>query len=232
MKKENILFGFVGLLLGLIIGFFFANSINQQGPVAPSAAVQPSGDLPPGHPAVGGNNSDGAAIPEVQGAIDKAKQNPSDLDAQLKAAELYYQIQRFDGAIEFLKKANALQPDNYEVMVQLANVNFDADHYGEAEKWYTAALAKKADDPVVRTDLGLTFIYRDEPNYERAVQEFKRVLAAKPNHIPALQNLTVAYTKKAETANAKSTLAKLEELDPSNTGLTKLREDIQKLESK
>ena len=30
MNKENTLFGIVGLLLGLIIGFMFANNVNQK----------------------------------------------------------------------------------------------------------------------------------------------------------------------------------------------------------
>ena len=73
-------------------------------------------------------------------------------------------------------------------------------------------LRKKPDDVNVRTDLGLTFVFRDPPNYDRAIQEFKRSLEKDPNHIQTLQNLTVAYSKKGDAANAKATLAKLESL--------------------
>lgn len=223
MTKENTLFVIIGILLGFMGGFFFANSVNQ-GSVAPTVvATQPPGSLPDGHPAVPGGSG---AVPEVQAAIDRAKQNPTDFEAQMKAAELYYQIQRFDGAVEFLKKANGLQPENQEVLVNLGNANFDAGRYEDAEKWYTTALAKKPDNLDVRTDLGLTFIFRDKPNYDRAVAEFKRVLDADPNHVQALQNLTVAFTKKSDAANASATLAKLEQVDPSNSALVKLREDV------
>jgi tetratricopeptide (TPR) repeat protein len=237
MTKENILFVIVGLLGGLIIGFMFANSVNQQGAasVAPLAMASNS-SLPPGHPDVAagtaGSQQSMANSPEVQAAIEKAKQEPDNFDAQLKAAEFYYQIQRFDGAIEFLKRANQLQPDNQEVVVHLGNANFDADKYEEAEKWYTQALAKKADDVDVRTDLGLTFIFRQPPNYDRAIKEFMRSLETDPNHTQTLQNLTVAYTKKGAAANANSTLARLEALDAKNSAIPKLREDIQKIGSK
>ena len=70
---------------------------------------------------------------DVQAGIDKAKSEPNNFEAQMKAAELYYQIQRYDSALEYLKNANKLQPDNYEVIVQLGNTNFDAEHYEEAE---------------------------------------------------------------------------------------------------
>ena len=233
MSKENILFIVIGLLAGFMIGFFFANSVNQ-GAMVPSMAgpgtQAQNAALPSGHPAVPGAN--GGSVPEVQAAIDRAKQNPTDFDAQLKAAELYYQIQRFDSAIEFLKKAAELQPENYDVLVNLANANFDAGRYEEAEKVYTKALAKKDDDLNVRTDLGLTFIFRDKPNHDRAIQEFKRVLEADPNHVQALQNLTVAYSKKSDKENAAATLARLEQVDAANSAIPKLREELQKIEAK
>lgn len=231
MTKENILFAIVGLLLGFMVGFFFANSVNQ-GAMSPAATTAQSATagLPAGHPAVPG--AGGGSIPEVQAAIDKAKQNPGDFDSQVKAAELYYQIQRFDGAIEFLKKANELRPDDYDVLVNLANANFDAGRYEDAEKTYTKALEKKPDDLNVRTDLGLTFMFRDQPKPERAIQEFKRVLEANPNHVQALQNLTVAYTKTSDKTSATATLAKLEQADATNSAIPKLREEIEKIESK
>jgi tetratricopeptide (TPR) repeat protein len=228
MTKENVLFVIIGLLGGMIIGFVFANSVNQRA-VAPIAGeAMPGGPLPAGHPNVPGGGN-GGMQPEIQAAIDQAKSDPNNFDAQLKAAEFYYQIQRFDGAIEFLKRANELKPDSREVIVHLANAYFDSGKYEESEKWYVAALAKKADDVNVRTDLGLTFIFREKPNYDRAIQEFQKSLEVDPNHPQTLQNLTVAYTKKGDAANANQTLSKLEGLDPSNDSIAKLREDIKKI---
>jgi len=230
MNKDNLLFGVIGLLLGCIIGFIFANSVNQSmarpGSGAPAATMNSNAAMPPGHPEVGG--SGGGMQPQVQAAIEKAKAEPDNYEAQIKAAEMYYQIQRFDGAIEFLKRANQLKPDDYETMVNLGNAYFDTNKYEEAEKSYSAALAKKSDDVNVRTDLGLTFIFRQPPNYDRAIQEFQRSLEMDPNHIQTLQNLTVAYTKKGDMAKAKATLAQLESVDPGNSAISKLREDIQK----
>lgn len=228
MNKDNLLFGIVGLLLGCIIGFVFANSVNRSGfaPAPGTATLNANSALPPGHPEVGGGS--GGMQPEVQAAIEKAKAEPDNYDAQIKAAEMYYQIQRFDSAVEFLKRANQLKPDDYETMVNLGNAYFDAGKYEDAEKSYSAALVKKVSDVNVRTDLGLTFIFRQPPNYDRAIEEFQRSLAMDPNHIQTLQNLTVAYTKKGDAAKAKATLAQLESVDPGNSAISKLREDIQK----
>lgn len=230
MNKDNFLFCIIGLLAGLIIGFMFANSVNQNAVARTSTTTNPNAAMPQNHPSVDGNS--GAMSPQVQAAIENAKQNPNDFEAQIKAAEVYYQIQRFEGAIEFLKQANKLKPEDYETIVNLGNSYFDANQHVEAEKWYLAALAKKPDDVNVRTDLGLTFIFRTPPNYDRAIEEFTRSLEKDPNKTQTLQNLTVAYTKKGDAAKAKETISRLEKLDATNTAIPKLREDIQKLETK
>lgn len=229
MTKENVLFGIIGLLLGCIVGFMFANSVNQNAVKPAAATMNPNAAMPPGHPEIG---QTGAMQPETQAAIDKAKAEPDNFEAQIAAAEMYYQIQRFEGAVEFLKQANKLKPDDYETIVNLGNAYFDANRYEEAEKTYTAALAKKSDDVNVRTDLGLTFVFRQPPDYERAVKEFSLALETDPNHVLSLQNLTVAYTKKGDAEKAKSTLSRLENVDSNNQAISKLREEIQKLETK
>lgn len=233
MKKENVLFGAIGLMVGMIVGFMFANSVNQQSSAQVTGTgteMRANSNMPPGHPDIGGasGGTQGGMQPETQAAIDKAKSSPDDFDAQLKAAEMYYQIGRFDEAIGYLTKANKLKPDDRQVMIYLGNAHFDADKYAEAEKWYQAALSKE-DDVSVRTDMGLTFVFRDPPNYDRAIQEFKRSLSKDPAHIQTLQNLTVAYTKKNDAAGAKETLAKLESVDPSNASLQRLRDEVAKL---
>lgn len=222
MNKENVLFGTIGLLLGLIVGFMFANSINQNVAVTSPAAVV---NQDPNAPASGQN------LPEVQSAIDTARNDKDNFEAQIKAAELYTQIQRYEGALEFLKRANELQPDNYQVIVQLGNSNFDATKYDEAEKWYSAALAKKADDVNVRTDLGLVFMFRPDKDYDRAIKEFNKSLETDAVHVQTLQNLAAAYTKKGDSQNALATVARLEKADPTNSALAKLKGDINKIGS-
>ena len=228
MNKENFLFGIIGLLLGLIVGFMFANSVNQSA-VKPMAATTMNSNsaMPPGHPDVNGNK--GTIEPQEQALIDQAKAEPNNFDAQLKAAQVYYDAQQFDGAIEYLKQANKLKPDDYMTIVNLGNSYFDAANFAEAEKWYMAALAKQPDDVSVRTDLGLTFIFRSPPNFDRSIQEFQKSLEKDPNHKQTLQNLTVAYTKKGDVTKAKEALARLETADPGNQAIPKLREEIQKL---
>jgi len=107
MNRENLLFAIIGILFGFIVGFMSASIMNQKyGPSSPTASASQA--MPADHPPVGAQNAGNpqGMQAEVQESIAKAKNEPKNFDAQLKAAELYYQIQRYDQAIEFLLKAN------------------------------------------------------------------------------------------------------------------------------
>jgi tetratricopeptide (TPR) repeat protein len=240
MTKDNILYSIIGVLLGCIVGFVFANSVNQRGyerrAAAPLSTSAPNSKLPPDHPplpsnAVADQPGGQEMQADVQAKVKLARDEPKNFEAQKAAAQLFYQINRFDEAIDFLTRANELKPDDYETVVNLGNANFDANRFELAEKWYTAALAKKPDDINVRTDLGLTFLFREPSDVERAIKEFRRSLEKDPAHEQSLQNLTVALIRKGDAKEAQETLDKLARVDASSPALPKLREDLEKLKT-
>jgi tetratricopeptide (TPR) repeat protein len=150
MTRDNLLFAIIGILFGFIVGFIFAsNLLQKEANVAPSARTQA---LPPDHPSVGdagapaGGAGGGGMQADVQAALTTARNEPTNFEAQLKAAELYYRIQRYDDSIAYLLKANQLKPDDPETAGNLGMVNMDAGHYESAETWYKAAVTKKPDD--------------------------------------------------------------------------------------
>ncbi|HAF14377.1 MAG TPA: hypothetical protein DHU55_05365 [Blastocatellia bacterium] len=178
MTRDNLLFAIIGLLLGFIVGFIFASTMNQRyGPAA--AGMATSQNLPPDHPPVGanaGSANPGGMQAEVSTALEKAKNEPKNFEAQVKAAELYYQIQRYDPALEFLLKANELRPDDYQTVVALGMVNLDAGHYDVAEKWYRAALMKKSDDVAALAGLcAATLGKGDARAAEQAIANLEKV---------------------------------------------------------
>ena len=178
MTRDNLLFAIIGVLFGFIVGFLFASTMNQRyGPGAPTALS--SGQMPADHPATGANPgapASGNMQAEVTAQLEKARSEPKNFDAQVKAAELYYQIQRFDPAIEFLLKANQLKPDDYQTLVFLGVANLDAGHYDVAEKWYKAALLKKSDDVVTLSGLAAATLGKgDAKAAEQAIANLEKV---------------------------------------------------------
>ena len=178
MSRENILFAIIGLLLGFIVGFMFASSMSQKAAM-PALAGSAQG-LPADHPPVGG--AQGAAPnpqamqAQVQASIEKARNEPQNFEAQIAAADLYYQIQRYDQAIEFLLRANQLQPADYRTVVILGMVNLDAGHFETAEKWYRAAMKMKDDDTMVLAGLSEATLQKgDAKAAEEAIAKLEKV---------------------------------------------------------
>ena len=178
MSRENLLFGIIGILLGFIVGFMFASSMSQKTQQAQLAAAG-QGQMPADHPPIGAQNP--SSNPEdvraqVTASLEKARSEPKNFDAQLKAAELYYQIGRYDQAIEFLLKANQLNPSDYRTVVILGMVNLDATHYDQAEKWYRAAMKMKDDDIMVAAGLAEATLQKgDAKGAEEAIAKVEKI---------------------------------------------------------
>lgn len=232
----------LGLIVGLIIGFIVANSINKSAyekPPASSVSATASNSnpaLPKDHPPIGTSAGDQSGPrPEVAAAIEKAKSQPQNYEAQMTAADLYYQIQRFDEAAKFYEIAAKLKPADAEPMIKAGNAYFDAAQTAAenndyktatpkfviAEKWYTLALQKEPKNILARTDLGLTFFLRDPRDIDRAIKEYTTSLSIDPIHEITLQNLALAYSENGDKENLQSTLEKLKKINPDNPVVTK-----------
>ena len=201
MTRENLLFAIIGLLLGFIVGFMFASTMSQR--YSPATATGAGNqNLPADHPQLQSKDTQDPqqVFADVQAAISKARNEPNNFDAQMKAAELYYKIQRYDQAIDFLLKANQLKPESYEAVVALGQVNLDAEHYDNAEKWYRAALLKKPDDARVLASIAFSNLQKGDANEaEKAIAKLEKVDSANrdlPEFRDKLARLKSAEKKK------------------------------------
>jgi len=176
MTRENLLFAIIGILLGFIVGFMFASSMSQK--MATPQATASSQAMPTDHPPLAGQGQQDpqAVRAEVSASLEKARTEPNNFEAQVKAAELYYQIQRYDQAIEFLLKANQLKPTDYRTVVILGMVNLDAGNFDTAEKWYRAAMKMKSDDVMVLAGLAAATLQKgDAKAAEDAIAKLEKV---------------------------------------------------------
>lgn len=237
MNKENVLFSVVGLLLGYVIAFTFVVYVNQRegsgagpGAGAGNAAAEQSG-----------MSAEEAKFREDLKQVDaEARRKPEDFDLQMRAADMHLTLHEFEEAIDFLTAAQKLRPDEYRVVVELGNANFEAGRYEVAEQWYKEALRKNPEDIDVRTDLGLTYFFRTPKDVESALAEFRRSLERDPRHELTLQNITAVLTQRANDAavdaglkrkaveEAEQTLARLEEVNPTNPTVTTFRDSIRR----
>jgi Flp pilus assembly protein TadD len=182
MTRDNLLFAIIGILLGFIGGFLLASNISQREAASRTGAATTQ-NLPADHPPVQGNQTGESGqqmLASVQTAMKQARENPNDFDAQVTAAKLQYQIQRYDQAIEYLLAANKVKPENVEVLTWLGMVNMDAAHYDAAEKWYRAAALKKPNDVMVVD--GLAFVLLQKGDAKGAEEQINKLAKIEPTN--------------------------------------------------
>jgi cytochrome c-type biogenesis protein CcmH/NrfG len=75
------------------------------------------------------------------------------------------------------------------VRVELGNLYFDAERYGDAIRWYEAALALSPRNVDVSTDLGVSYYYSNQP--DRALQQFEHSLEVDPRHTKTMLNMGI-----------------------------------------
>lgn len=214
------------LVVGFFIGFFVSNNINR--------TANQQTNLPQNHvdapflnqqtQVASVKEPSGAMLPDVSETLDKAKKEPENFEAQMKAGDLYRKIQGFEKAAEFYNTAAALRPTEYEKIVRLGNSYFDIEQFEKAETFYLQAIEKKSDDINVRTDLGITYVERKNPDYDLAIKEFQTSLGLDPKHEPTLYNLAIAYFKKGNMENARKYSAQLEQTNPNSQLVGKLKQ--------
>jgi tetratricopeptide (TPR) repeat protein len=229
MNKENSLYGIIGLLIGLIIGYAGTNYINGGVSASRPEVTANSTALPPDHPPATKSDSPsgGSAQGDIMAVIQQARSEPSNFDVQMKAADLFIQINRKDGALEFYERAAKIKPNDFDLLVRLGDTTFDLQRYEEAAKWYEQALKLKSDDATVRMDLGLTYYLRSPRDLDRAIEIYRVALKSAPRHEKTLQNLTQALIDKGDKPAAASTLKQLEQVNPGNKEIAPFRSRLQ-----
>lgn len=245
---RNITFCTIGIVLGILLGFFFANtgwvvpvppaatttttSKSATAPTAPPLDPQKQGgELPPGHPSINGSaegdRSGGAATSQqVQAVMDNADRNPKDFEAQMVAAAAFYQNGAYEKAVVYLERALKLKPTDADALTAMGDTRYDMGNFTEAAKFYERSLSQRPEDVNVRTDLGNTYFQRQPPDYERAISEYRKSLNLDPKHEKTLQNLAAAAPRKGDKQSARDAIDRLAAVNPSNPAIASLRSSL------
>lgn len=119
-------------------------------------------------------------------------------------------------------------PNDFEAMVELANINFDQRNFEDAINLYTKALDVRPDDVNVRTDLGTAMFYANR--LDDGIVQFKKVLQVNPNHAPTLFNMGVAMLHgKSDPEAALQYWQKLVDTNPNYPQIDLIKEQIRVL---
>ena len=223
MKKEEFLFGVIGLLVGLITGFFLTNWYNESvvgtTPLGSAEAVASA-------PATGNSLSP----EEIRQLIQRADDAPTNISFQ---KEVGISLYRYGASVEdanlvaeatrLLDRVYAATPQDRETLVALGNSHFDIGYFRKdnqsferARRFYSEALALQPGDADVRVDYGLTYALQNPPVFDKAISEYQTALTSVPTHQRTLQMLTDALINTKNKALATETLERLKSTNPTH----------------
>ncbi len=249
--NKNIIFCIGGIVLGFTIGFFVANAgggavvapVGQ--PVAPAeegtaAAGAPGSappldpsqtEMPPNHPDVGAatGGAPAATSAQAQTAMETADRDASDFEAQMGAAAIFYQLQAYDKAELYLKRALAAKPKDADALTAMGDTKYESGDFAGAGSFYERALAERPNDVNLITDIGNTYAQRTPPDYDRAIAEYRKSVAIDPKNEKGWQNIAAAAIRKGDKAAAREATERLAAVNPQNQVLNSLRSSIQAL---
>lgn len=150
----------------------------------------------------------GSASPAASAAIatpvqQTAAQQPSAAEAQAALAQ----------AVGPLMEAVKKDPKDYDSLVKLGNLFYDAQRFPEAIQYYERSLAIHPENPDVRTDMGTAYWYSG--NADKALAAMGTSLKYRPGHPQTLFNLGwVRWQGKADPKGAIEAWQQLLKLNP------------------
>ncbi|MCA1594221.1 MAG: tetratricopeptide repeat protein [Acidobacteria bacterium] len=256
MTTQKIIYLLIGITLGFVVGFAFANGVNRReqdtlrAEVTRLRAGAKDGETLTGTAGASSNsrttNADEDSIPnlseeQLRNAIAKADASPDDASLQRISGQGLYLYAMKSGntsilpdAARILKRAHEANPKDYQITVLAGNALFlvgrergDSAPLDEARGYYQKALLSKPDDVIVRTSLGLTYFYDKPSDPQRAIAEYRKSLMISPRHEATLQNLVTALVANGNLPEAEKRLAELEKVNASNTELPNLRAQLE-----
>jgi tetratricopeptide (TPR) repeat protein/MFS family permease len=114
-------------------------------------------------------------------------------ESAFNLALLLIQIERYDEALPFLRRAFNLDTQNVRYTYALANALAESNQPAEAITLYEKTLDLNPD--MTDAHVRLAKLLLDLSRYDQAAERFQRALTLQPNHAYALNNLGLALTK-------------------------------------
>jgi tetratricopeptide (TPR) repeat protein len=152
-----------------------------------------------------------AAYEEGMGKLEDKSLHPAIYRA---IADSYYKEGKANEAIDSLKKALEIAPNDPDTLQLLVNLLASTGHEEEA-KTYMARLPQGTKfDPAIGLNVGIKAF--NGGKMDEALKEFNDVIAANPSLADAYYYRAMVYLNKQQNAQAKADLNKLLELDPNS----------------
>jgi len=177
MGNKQITTGVVGIVIGLIMGFFtsqiFLPPPPRVGELQPLNSAQDSSQLPEEHPPA-------EVMEKLTELQDWAQTHPQDSQVRISLGNTYYDMGRFDGALNWYEQALQLEPDNVDVRTDLGTAYLYTGNPIKAVEHYKNSLEMDPDH--IQTLQNISVAYLSTGNYSEAIGHLEKLLQSHPDY--------------------------------------------------
>jgi tetratricopeptide (TPR) repeat protein len=174
VRRDLLITALVFTAIGFVGGYVYTQyaapprSVSTlSGPVA-MAGPEPEAALPEGHPPLD-------MAQRWRTLQQQAEANPNDSKTALELANLLFDLQRWEDATFWYKRALTLEPKNTDARTDLATCYFNLGRYDEALKEYSASLEIEPNKPQALYGTALTRLsQKDTAGARQAYEQLRR----------------------------------------------------------
>ena len=247
MRKQAFLFGFIGLIIGLVIGFMTANAVSRDelSELRRAGNNKTSSVQNPQSTQNNQANQETLTVEEIRQAVERADANSENLVLQKDLGVSLYQYARTQQQTDFLPDVKRLleravksnKAGDFEVLIVLGDVcsvlgqrNDDSRFLVEARTYYERALMLKPETFEMHTEIGLTYFLAKPSEPEKAIAEYRRTLKGDPKNERARQFLAATLIATGKVEDARGEIELLEQTNPNNSALPDLQVQLAQAE--
>ena len=172
----------VCLLVGIAGGWFIRGS-QSTAAAATSTGISDATSSAMGGSAAQPTPEQMKKMADVQAAplLERLKSNPNDPDLLAKVGNIYYDTQQFPAAVDFYRRALALQPSNASIRTDMATAQWYSGNIEAAVTEFNKALAYEPTNPNALFNLGIVQ-WQGKMDIDSAVETWQRLLDTNPNY--------------------------------------------------
>jgi cytochrome c-type biogenesis protein CcmH/NrfG len=174
VKRQLIASGIVCLLVGFILGFFVNESTRA-----------------PGH--LGGDESSSTALPDDHPSpelleklgqlMEQVRENPEDRVSMVQLGNSFYDMGRFDSAIEWYQRALELDSSDIDVLTDLGTAYLYTGDRKSALEQFQRSLEIDGNHPQTLQNIGVAYFSAGE--YKEAVKAWEKLIQVHPDYVRA-----------------------------------------------
>ena len=202
MRADSIVFAVAGMCFGILLGWVLGTQQSAGSAAAPAQAAAPA-DAPPGTP----QSQQPPPLDEgrVQSLTTILQGDPKNAKAAVELANVYFDAERWNEAIDWYQKAVALDPKNVDANTDLGVSYYYTNRPDQALERFDASLAIDPKHTKTMLNKGIVLAFGKQ-DLDGASAEWKRVVELAPDSPEgqaarrALEGVAAAHAAQAKPA--------------------------------